>query len=278
MLLVCWQWPALLSHFLSWATLKHGPAEKKSHRRRTGRRSELGKSACIIYSSSLFTQKHSNPHRFGAMGGGRGSALYQRRDLQSLEKKRIQLCRENKPKGRWVQRAAGPERAPLGFGRRVGSSRKLHHRAEGAQRVGLYSNKYTVFFVNSPRMLCVYTDTNMRRNNPRLLSLALCCSPFWNDGAFETKSFLCLHTLGCWMKSSDIPGTEKKTLSKTMSVPGCFYSRWGRKSAPRWGCFIKRLQLDEQAVINSSDSSDEGESENEKNNFYIFFLACADRY
>lgn len=56
-----------------------------------------------------------------------------------------------------------------------------------------------------------------------------------------------------------------------MSVPGCFYSRWGRKSAPRWGCFIKRLQLDEQTVINSSDSSDEGESENEKNNFYIFF-------
>lgn len=60
---------------------------------RTGCWPEHSKSRCIIYSASLFTQKHNNPHRFGGGGGYRkGKTLYQQRDLQSLEKKRIQLC------------------------------------------------------------------------------------------------------------------------------------------------------------------------------------------
>lgn len=163
-------------------------------------------SRCIIYSTSLFTQKHNNPHRFGAAGGGKGNALYQQRDLQSLrslEKKRIQLCRENKPKGSRVQRAAGPRRAPSGFDRRVGWSRKLYHRAGGAQRAGLFSYKSCYFF-NSQGMLPVCLDTNTRRNNPftgisALLSLKQC--------SFET--FLSTLSVRQWRKHS----------AKTMSVP-----------------------------------------------------------
>lgn len=122
------------------------------------------KSRCFIYSTSLFTQKHNNPRRFGAVGGGRrkGNTLYQQRDLQSLqslEKRRIQLCRENKPKGSRVQRAAGPKRVPLGFDRRVDWRRKLYHRAEGAQRAGLFSYKSWYFLIHRGHSLSASIQT-----------------------------------------------------------------------------------------------------------------------
>lgn len=106
--------------------------------------------------------KHNNPHRFGAVGGRKGNTLYQWRDLhslQSLEKKRIQLCRENKPKGSRVQRAAGPKRVPLGLKRRVGSRRKFYHRTEGAQRVGLFSYESWYFLIHKGHSLSASIQT-----------------------------------------------------------------------------------------------------------------------
>jgi len=51
---------------------------------RTGCLCRHRKSRYIIYPTSLFTQKHNNPHRFGAMMGG-GRTMYQQRHLQSLQ-------------------------------------------------------------------------------------------------------------------------------------------------------------------------------------------------
>lgn len=71
------------------------------------------------------------------VGGGKGNVGYLQRDLQllqSLEKRRIQLCCENKPKGSGVQRGRGPVRTPRGSEQTVGSRRKLYHKAEGACR------------------------------------------------------------------------------------------------------------------------------------------------
>lgn len=39
---------------------------------KTGCWSRHSKPTCIIYSLLLFTQKHNNPHRFGALGGREG--------------------------------------------------------------------------------------------------------------------------------------------------------------------------------------------------------------
>lgn len=159
---------------------------------KTGCWSWHSKSRCIIYSTSLFTKKHNNPHRFGAVGGRKSNTLYQLRDLQSLqslENRRIQLCRENKPKGSRVQRAAGPKRGPFGFDRGVVSKRKLYHRAEGAQRVGLFSSKSGIFF-NSRGALPVCLNTNMRRNNPRtLLTGIMLFSSFWNNTHLRLRAF-----------------------------------------------------------------------------------------
>lgn len=119
------------------------------------------------YPDVLFTPHlclHKNTIILPDLGqwGGKGNTLYQWRDLQSLqslEKKRIQLCRENKPEGSRVQRAAGPKRVPLGFTQRAGSRRKLYHRAEEAQRVGLFSNKSGIFLIHKGHSLSASIQT-----------------------------------------------------------------------------------------------------------------------
>lgn len=115
MLLVCWQsgwdptFPVINS---SWAPRSHQKAPPPQKRGCWSRHSE---SRSIIYFNSLFTQKHNNPHRFGPVGSRKGNNLYQQRDLQSLEKQRIQLYWENKSKGSGAQSAAGPKPTPSGF-------------------------------------------------------------------------------------------------------------------------------------------------------------------
>lgn len=138
------------------------------------------KSRCIIYSRSLFTQKHNNPRRFGAVGGRKGNTCYQWRDLQSLEKKRTQLCRENKPKGSRVQRAAGPRRAPSGFHRRLGRRRRLYHRAEGAQRGGLFSYKSCYFLIHGGHSLSAWIQAQAE---------TICVFFYWHYGVLLLKCY-----------------------------------------------------------------------------------------
>ena len=76
-----------------------------------------GESRCIIYSTSLFTQKHNNPHRFGAVGGwvgerqrsvsAEGSAVFRKRG-------EFNCAEKINPKAAEYKGPAGPRRAPRG--------------------------------------------------------------------------------------------------------------------------------------------------------------------
>lgn len=136
------------------------------------------KSRCIIYSTSLFTQKHNNPPRFEAVGGwerqhsvsAEGSTVFRKR-------KEFNCAKKINPKAATYKGLRGPgERLQESAGElsRGGNSITGPREHRG---FGLFSNISGVF--NSRGALPVCLDTNAGRNNLTLLSLAYdVVSPF----------------------------------------------------------------------------------------------------